>query len=77
MNMKNAPIQNRKNRKLALVVTLLSLAATSAFAVGTADTDITGGVDNAVATWTAIKAVMVPIGTFLIAYGFFKRLRRA
>jgi len=66
-----------KYRKYILAGVVLAATATHAFAVGTADADITAGADNAVATWTAIKALMVPIGVFMIAYGFLKRLKRA
>jgi len=46
-------------------------------ATGVADTDISQSVDNVVSTWGLVKTAMIGIGVFLLAWGFFKRLRRA
>lgn len=64
-------------KKLLMGAALATLTVCAARATGVADTDISQGVDNVNATWTAVKAVMIPIGIFLVAWGFFKRLKRA
>jgi len=55
-----------KNKVLAIAA-VLPLAVTQAFAVGTADTDVSGGLDNTSATFALIKPVAIGIVVFLIA----------
>lgn len=62
---------------LAAFVLSVCLVRAQTTSTGTADVDITGGVNNVVATWAAVKTAMIPIGVFLLAWAFFKRLRRA
>jgi len=67
---------NNKSKLLSLLA-VVAIFATRSYAVGVVDTAVQGGIDDAVATWGAVKAALVPIGVFLICYGFFKRLRSA
>lgn len=55
-----------KTRILTLA-SVLAVATTHAFAVGTADTDVSGGLDNTTATFALIKPVSIGIVVFLIA----------
>lgn len=64
-NPNNRHTMNLRN-KLALA-TMTLLASTPAWAVGVADTDVTGLIDDADATYTAVKAVGLPILGFLLA----------
>jgi len=64
-------------RKFALPAAAAVACVATARATGTADTDIVGGIDNSVATWTAVKTALIPIGVFMVCWGFFKKIRRA
>jgi len=55
-----------KNKVLALLA-LTPMIAAQAFAVGTADSDVSGGLDNTSATFALIKPVAIGIVVFLIA----------
>lgn len=59
----------------APAVVVLGFGASSAFAA--VDADITAGLADIVLTWTAVKAVIIPVGVFLIGYSYFKRVRSA
>lgn len=54
-----------------------ALAVYTTSAMAAADTDISTAVTTVSDTWSAIKTVLLAIGTFLVAYAFFKRVRRA
>jgi len=55
-----------KNRFLSLLA-LAAVTAPAAFAVGTADASVSGGLDNTSATFALIKPVAIGIVVFLIA----------
>lgn len=67
-----------KNRFVKLAVAssavLLPLAA---FAVGTADADISTGVENATATFNVVRDAGLIITISMIGWAFLKRIKRA
>lgn len=68
---------NKSRKLLVLAGASLAFGVTQMLAVGTADATITGGADNASATFDYVKPLMIAIGVFTIGYGYFKRMRRA
>jgi len=63
-------------RVCAAILVPAALCVT-AKATGVADVDISQGADNVQASWNYIKTILIAIGVFLVAWGFFKKLRRA
>ena len=63
--------------KVGLVVATGVAMVGSVFATGTADTDVTGAVNDVVATFGTVKTAMIAIGVFLLGYAFYKKLRRS
>lgn len=62
----------RKYGPGAVVVGLLAPYANAA-----ADADISAGVTVFTDSWAAIKTPLIAVGTFLVVWGLFKKLRRA
>jgi len=65
---------NTKQKLLAVGTVALGLAS-NAFAA--ADTDISTATADTLLTWAIVKAGMIGIGVFLVAFSFFKRIKRA
>lgn len=64
-----------KLRHLWLALFAMVVLACPAFAVGTADTEVSGGLDNANATWALIKTAIIAIVVAMIGIRFLRRVK--
>lgn len=65
---------NTLRTKMAMFLAAVALAA-PAFATGTADTEVSGGLDNSTATWALIKTAIIGIVVGLIGIRFLRRVK--
>lgn len=68
-------VKTTMKSKILGAVTLMALAASNAFAVGTADADVATGIDNGLATWTLVKAGLISVAVALIGIRFLRKVR--
>jgi len=61
--------------RLLLTSLLVALVSSPAFAAGTADTEVSAGLDNGMATWTLVKAALIVIAVALIGIRFLRRVK--
>lgn len=64
-----------KSQKLAMLASFLVVTAANALAVGTADVEVSAGLDNANATWALIKTAIIAIVVALLGIRFLRRVK--
>lgn len=69
--------RNSMARNLAALALVAVFMVSKAHALGTADPDVSSGVDNTAATFAYVKTTLIAIGVFLVGWSFFKRIKRA